>query len=137
MPKTYPNAPLDEAIFEIRFPGELSIECRRDEFYEKIRSKLPNIFVPKMEIEKSYSLQPYSFINDDHSELVNFSINTFSYHAKKYEGFNSFKNKTLRYMRLFCQLYKIKSLKRTGLRYINHISFKRENGIIPINKYLK
>ncbi|MBI2485496.1 MAG: TIGR04255 family protein [Deltaproteobacteria bacterium] len=133
----YPNAPLDEAIFEIRFPAELSIECKRDEYYEKIRSNFSNIFVPPYEVGKSYSLQPYSFRNDDHSEIINFSVNTFSYHTKKYAGFKVFRNKAIEYLELFCQLYKIKFLKRTGLRYINYIPLERKNDTVPIHNYLK
>lgn len=34
--------PLVEVIFEIRFPAELSIECKKDEYYEKIRNDYPN-----------------------------------------------------------------------------------------------
>ena len=32
----YPHAPLLETVFEIRFPGELSVECRRDVFFMKV-----------------------------------------------------------------------------------------------------
>jgi uncharacterized protein (TIGR04255 family) len=137
MADIYPNAPLDETIFEVRFPAELSIECKRDEYYEKIRSNFSNIFVPQYEAGKSYSLHPYSFRNNDHSEIINLSVNTFSYHKKKYEGFQIFKNKTIEYLETLFQIYKIKILKRTGLRYINYIPLERENGIIPMHNYLK
>jgi uncharacterized protein (TIGR04255 family) len=46
--KIYKNAPLLEAIFEIRFPGEPAIECHRDVFFEKVRKIYPKILVPKL-----------------------------------------------------------------------------------------
>ncbi|MCK5244887.1 MAG: TIGR04255 family protein, partial [Desulfobacterales bacterium] len=45
--EVYPNSPLVEVVCEVRFPGELAIECRRDEFYEKIRDRYPTILFPK------------------------------------------------------------------------------------------
>lgn len=136
MSKIYPNAPLDEVVIEIRFPAELSIESSRDEYYEKIRKELPNIFVPRISTGESLSLLPYSFKNDDGNETVQFSINRISYHTNKYTGYNRFKTKAMHYLPLFCRMYKIKSLKRTGLRYINYIPFERDNNIIPIQKYI-
>ena len=30
--EVYPNSPLVEVVCEVRFPGELAIDCRTDEF---------------------------------------------------------------------------------------------------------
>jgi len=46
MSKLYKNPPSIDAVFEIRFSAELSIECQRDRFYERIRNDYPQIFVP-------------------------------------------------------------------------------------------
>jgi len=42
----YPNSPLIEVIFEIKFPGEPVVECRRDIFYELVREDYPKVLVP-------------------------------------------------------------------------------------------
>ncbi len=41
----YPNSPLVEVVFEVRFPGEPGVECNRDIFYEKIRGDFSNVLV--------------------------------------------------------------------------------------------
>ncbi len=133
----YKKPPVKEAIFEIRFPAELSIECRKDEYYEKIRKELPQIFVPAIDSPEPYPLKNYKFQSPDNSKMVMFSINRFSYHDNKYSNFDNFRKETEKYVIMFCDLYKISQLKRTGLRYINHIPITQEKGTISIKKYLK
>ncbi len=135
MSKLYKNPPLIEAVFEIRFPAELSIECQRDRFYEKIRKDYPQIFVPIVRGE-SPALKSYEFKSLDGKKIIRCSINRFSFHANKYEGFAKFEGDCLNYTQLFTKLYNITSLNRTGLRYINHIPIVRIDGCIPIQKYL-
>jgi len=136
MSRLYKNPPLIEAIFEIRFPAELSIECQRDRFYEKIRNVYPQIFVPIV-VGESPSLKSYEFRSSEGKKIIRCSINRFSIHTNKYEGFAKFEEDCLKYIQLFTKLYNITSLKRTGLRYINHIPIVRIEGCIPIQKYLK
>ncbi len=64
------------------------------------------------------------------------AINKIAFYCKKYEGFELFKKEALRVFSIFYELFKIKKLTRTGLRYINIIPFIRENNIIPINNFL-
>jgi len=136
MSSLYKNPPLVEAVFEIRFPAELSIECQRDKFYEKIRKDYPQIFVPIV-MGESPALKSYKFGSLDGKKVVMCSINTFSVHTNKYEGFAKFEEECLKHIQLFIKLYNITSLKRTGLRYINHIPIIRIEGCIPIERYLK
>lgn len=137
MSRLYKNPPLIEAIFEIRFPAELSIECQRDKFYEKIRNGYPQIFVPIVMMGESPFLKSYEFKSLEGKKIIRCSINRFSIHTNKYEGFAKFEEDCLKYTQLFTKLYNITSLKRTGLRYINHIPIVRIEGCIPIQKYLK
>ena len=37
---------------------------------------------------------------------------------------------------MFLNTYAIKEIKRTGLRYVNHIPINRIGGVVPIRKYL-
>lgn len=136
MSKLYKNPPLIEAVFEIRFPAELSIECQRDKFYEKIRKDYPQIFVPIV-MGESPSLKSYEFKSSDGREILRCSINSFSIHTNKYRGFAKFEEDCLKYIKIFIGLFNITSLKRTGLRYINHIPIIKIEGCIPIEKYLK
>ncbi|MCK4329817.1 TIGR04255 family protein [candidate division WOR-3 bacterium] len=136
MAKRYKNPPIVQAVVEIKFPAELSIECRKDEYYEKIRKDFPNILVPVIDRPDPYPLRNYKFETMDKFRMITFSINRFSYHTKRYVDFKEFSTMAIKYSKMFCDLYKISSLKRIGLRYINHINITRQNGLIPIDKYL-
>lgn len=136
MGKAYKNPPLKETLFEIRFPAELSIECQRDQFYEKVRKELPQIFVPSIAPFESASLKSYEFKSSDGMKVVKCSINSMSFHSGVYGDFSVFERECNHYVQTFIDLYKIKSLKRTGLRYINHIPVVRVAGSIPLDKLL-
>lgn len=132
----YENAPLSETVFEIRFPGEPSIECNRDKFYEEIRSVYSKIFVSNIQGGTIAAQPPYRFERKDGTGGVIMSINKISFYCKKYEGFKLFKKETMRVFSIFRELFKVEKLNRTGLRYINIIPFTREKNVIPIKNYL-
>jgi uncharacterized protein (TIGR04255 family) len=64
------------------------------------------------------------------------SINNIALYCKKYEGFELFKEETMKVFIVFRELFKIKKLNRIGLRYVNAIPFTREKDIIPLKNYL-
>ncbi|MCG2726383.1 MAG: TIGR04255 family protein [Elusimicrobia bacterium] len=133
----YPNAPLVEAVFEIKFHGDLTIECHRNKFFNKVRNEYPELFVPLSKEGVSLPLQPYLFKKSDKTASIGLSINSLIINIKKYTGYSSFKTEALKAISCFSKIFPhIKSLKRTGLRYINIIPFTRETGNIPINNYL-
>jgi len=132
----YKNPPLVETIFEIRFPRELTIECNRDKFYEKIRNVYPKILVPRLSTGGATALEPYRFERNDGSYGIFLAINKVAVYCKKYESFKSFKTEVMRVFSIFGELFKVEKLNRTGLRYINIIPFTREGGIIPVQNYL-
>ena len=135
--EVYPNAPLKEAVFEIRFPGEPAIECHRDRFFNKIRKEYPELSVPRSMVGDAISLKPYLFEKSDRTASIGLSINTFFVSVKKYNGYNIFKKEVLKIVSYFREVFpEITHIKRTGLRYINIIPFTRETGIIPIENYL-
>jgi len=134
--KTYKNSPLVETVFEIRFPGEPIIECNRDKLYKKIRDVYSEVLVPKSHEGWGMPLEPYRFQRPDGGGGVMLSINKMAIYCKKYEGFKAFKEETMNIFSVFGQLFKVKKLNRTGLRYINLIPFTREEGTITIGNYL-
>ena len=133
---TYPNAPLIEAVFEIRFPGEPAIECHRDLFFQHIRSEYINVWVPTLREGQAPALVPYQFKTDDGLNSVLTAINLLAFSTKKYQGFQSFKNEALRLIGLFADTYEIRTLTRTGLRYINAIRFLPQEQRLPLSDYL-
>jgi uncharacterized protein (TIGR04255 family) len=136
MSKLYRNPPLVESVFEMRFPPELGIECRKDEYYEEIRDEFPEINLPLVDSPEPYPMRNYLFRDAKREKGIQFSINKCSFHRYKYLGFREFEEQALRYLRLFAEKFKIKTLHRTGLRYVNHIPILREDGVIPLGKYL-
>lgn len=131
----YKNAPLVETIFEIRFPGEPAVESNRDKFFEKIRGVYPKVLVPKFIEGRAIALEPYKFEKEDSTSGVMLAINKIAAFTRKYKRFELFKKETMRILSIFHELFKIKNLERTGLRYINIIPFTRENNVIPIKNY--
>jgi len=134
--EVYPNSPLIEVVCEIRFPIDIAIECRRDEFYSKIKEKYPEILVPQMQPKKAMSLEPYRFENKDRSAGVMLAINKFSFYVKKYEGHKKFTKEFKRLCKLLGETYSLAKLDRVGWRYINLIPYTREDGIVPLHRFL-
>lgn len=134
MSEIFPNAPLVEAIFEIRFSANLSIDCKKDQYHAKIKAAFPILFIPtKM---PSPPIISYRMASKDDKKRVIFSINSFVFSCAKYEGFLKFKEDCDRFMMDFVQFFKIESLTRIGLRYINNIPILKKEGLIPLNRYL-
>lgn len=132
----YENAPLVEAVFEMRFLGEPAVECNRHLFYEQIRDVYPSVLVPKSDAGKAMALEPYKFEREDRAGAVMLALNKLAVSCTKYEGFRSFREEVLRICGVFGELFEVEKLNRVGLRYINVIPFARENGIVPIRSYL-
>jgi uncharacterized protein (TIGR04255 family) len=133
----YSNSPLVEVVFEIRFPGEPRIECSRDIFYEKIRKDFPDVLVPSIKAGGFPALEPYRFESTDKKSGMRIAINKFAYYVREYKGYAQFKKDVLKWISDFGQVYRIRKLNRSGLRYINIIPFSRESGLIPVNRFLK
>lgn len=134
MSEIFPNAPLVEAVFEIRFSANLSIDCKKDQYCEKIKDEFPILFFPtKM---PSPPIISYRLANKDDKNGVIFSINSFAFSCRIYKGFSRFERDCVAFVMDFVHLFGIEELTRIGLRYINHIPIIREKGLIPLNRYL-
>ena len=132
----YPNSPLVEVVFEIRFPGEPMVECRRHEFFARVRDEYPRVLVPQMQVPGFPALEPYRFEREDRCAGMLLAIDKFGYYTRRYPGFREFRGTFLKLMSAFGEMFNIARLKRTGWRYINVIPFTREGGNIPLNRFL-
>lgn len=133
----YPNSPLAEVVFEIRFPGEPRIECNRDIFYEKVRGEFPNVLVPSIKVGGFPALEPYRFESENQKSGMMVAMNKFAYYVHLYPGYTQFSKEVLKWVTEFGKIYNILKLNRSGLRYINIIPFSREARLIPLNRFLK
>ncbi len=132
----YPNQPLIDVAFEIRFPGDPAVECRRDEFFRLVRDKYPKVYVPKLQAGDAPALALYHFKQNDEQATIMTAINKLAYSTKKYPGFEEFKKEVLRIVSIFGSTFKIEKLTRTGLRYINAIPFIPKAKTVPLAEYL-
>lgn len=133
----YPNQPLVEVVFEIRFPGDLGVECEKHHFWKKIRDQYPKVYVPKPTQDEAVALMPYKFRSEDGHTTVMLALNSFAVSSSSYPGFERFRGEVMRLYEIFSKIYSIYTVTRIGWRYINVIPFLRENGVIPIDRYLK
>lgn len=133
----YPNAPLGQAIFEIRFPGEPAVECQRDGFYEIVRKEFPSVRVPMAGPGDAIALKPYEFRSADEKKWLSMSINRFAFSRLEYQGYQGFAEEAMNYVAQFVKRFHISTISRTGLRYINTILFTREDGLLPLERYFK
>jgi uncharacterized protein (TIGR04255 family) len=133
--EVYPNSPLVEVVCEIRFPGELAIECRRNEFFDRIRNKYPKILIPQTGNRPLNSLTPYRFENEGQNAGIMLAIDRFSFFDRNYSGHKGFMKEFVRLAKILGEIYAVKKLNRLGWRYINVIPFSRENEIVPLQRF--
>ena len=132
MNEIYKNSPLIEAVFEIRFPAEISIKCKTDLFYNKLKKDFPILAA-----HPPGSIHMYDFLNKDQNEIIRLGLDRISYHTKKYDGgFAKFQEDALKYLYFFINIYNIEKLMKTGLRYINHIPIVKIDGVVPLERYI-
>jgi len=131
----YPNSPLEEVVCEVRFPGNLEVECRRHEYHNLVKPQYPLIYVPHLKEGATVALTPYRFESLDQSKGFMIALNSFAYFERKYQGYINFKKEVLGLTSLFSQTYSIEKLTRFGWRYINAIPFEREDGLLPLNRF--
>jgi len=134
--EVYPNQPLIEVVCEVRFPADMTIECRKDLFYAKIKNKYSEILVPQVQMGKAMPLEAYRFEKKDRSAGVMLAINKFSFYEKKYEGHEKFITEFIRLASFLGEKYSISKIDRLGWRYINLVPFTREDGTVPLHRFL-
>lgn len=135
--EVYPNSPLVEVVCELRFHGELEIECRRDEFQKKVKKNYPKLFVPNVKHGSPAALTPYRFETVDESQGIMISLSSFAFYSRKYQGYSMFSKELFRLVELFGKTYPVDELTRLGWRYINIIPFAREEGMVPLERLFK
>lgn len=134
----YPNQPLSDVSSEIRFRGEMQVECQRHLFWNKIRADYPDILVPQVQGGQAVALQHYKFRNPDNGRTVSVALNSIAFSEARYTGHDSFTAEFGRLVDIFCALYpNLGSITRVGWRYINVIPFSRESGCVPVRRFLK
>jgi uncharacterized protein (TIGR04255 family) len=136
--EVYPNQPLSDVACEVRFKGEMQVECERYRFWDDIREAYPDILVPQIQTGQFVALQHYRFSDSSANRSVLVALNSIVFSERKYSGHKAFIAEFTRLIGIFCRLYpKLGNITRIGWRYINVLPFSREEGLIPLGRFLK
>lgn len=135
----YPNAPLTEVACEIRFPGEIAVESCRDRFWDRIRDAYPTIKVPQAKAGSAPALQHYRYSTaPSGGRNVAVAINSLALSEERYTTHKPFLAEFKRLHSVFSKCYpKIEKLNRIGWRYMNLIPYVREEGNVPLARFIK
>jgi uncharacterized protein (TIGR04255 family) len=114
--------PLMEAVIEVRFPGEADIERRRGAFQSALRSRYPDLLVPRVAAGESVATSPYIFAAADRSRAVLLSVNLLGYVVQAYPGWAGFRDGFLEHWERLADLVSIQRANRVALRYVNRFA---------------
>lgn len=136
--EVYPNQPLSDVACEVRFRGEMQVECERHLFWEEIRSSYSDILVPQLQEGQAVALQHYKFRDPSTSRVVAVALNSIAFSEGKYSGHKAFIGEFARLLAIFRKLYpKLGQITRVGWRYVNVMPFSREDGLVPFGRIFK
>jgi len=133
----YPNQPLVDVACEVRFPGEMAVECELNKFWDRIREQYSDIFVPPAKEGQPVALQHYRFCTGEPRRTVSVALNSIAYSENQYRGHKLFMKEFLRVLAEFRKCFRaIDHVNRIGWRYVNVIPFMREEGLVPVKRLL-
>lgn len=154
----YKNNQITDVVFQIRYSTILKINNDSDtllsEFQNKIKKEYPNYQVlnenivnveMKGEINNIDNVTPqimrnnlknHIFISTNGKTKINLTPNFISLSTQEYKCWEDFKDKFLKILDEFVNLYDIENFNRIGIRYINAFS-KKELGINNEEKWDK
>lgn len=134
----YPNSPLADVACELRFPGDLQVECERHLFWERIRGEYPDILVPHAQPGQPPAMQHYRFRNSANTRAVMVALHSLAVSETKYSGHKEFIGEFSRLVAIFRECFpRVRKLNRIGWRYVNIIPFRREEGLVPVRRFFK
>ena len=124
----FPNPPVKEVAYEIRFPPDLRILAELYRYQQTIKDKLPKVGkVHGFEISlpggiPSYLEGPWLFEDSEDNLQAKITMNSFAVTSRKHKTFDRFYPQLKDLTERFIKTYSIPSITRVGLRYINDIT---------------
>jgi uncharacterized protein (TIGR04255 family) len=114
----FPNAPLREASFEVRFAPRLRITSEIWRMQDALAPEYPT-FGTEPTLTPTGLVQGHYFQTQDGENKVVASQSNFGLIKKRYPGFSKFLEEALSYTNRFCAIYEIPAFTRVGMRYNN------------------
>jgi uncharacterized protein (TIGR04255 family) len=124
--ENFPNAPLSEASYEIRFDPKLRIPAEIWRLQEQVGAACPNFSVENTLILGGTLMPSFTFASKDRTTLVRVSQQNLGIIVTSYPGFTEFRKKVVEWTGSFCAMYGVENIARTGLRYVNNIVLPRQ-----------
>jgi uncharacterized protein (TIGR04255 family) len=138
---TYPNAPIVEAVFDVKVSNTIIVNPSIFEQFAKtdlkefpISNKRQNVNVkidnrPGMgQIGKTTNLLGYIFSNIQGNRKVQFRLDGYSFNMlRPYSNWEEFSTAAFIHLKKYIELAKPLAITRIGLRYINRIDLPFEN----------
>jgi uncharacterized protein (TIGR04255 family) len=125
--ENFPNAPLSEASYEIRFDPKLRIPSEIWKVQEMVGAECPNFSMENLVAINGNLMTALTFASKDRSRQLRASQQNLGIVMTAYPGFGAFHKKVVQWTEEFCKMFVIESLTRIGLRYVNNIVLPNGN----------
>jgi uncharacterized protein (TIGR04255 family) len=144
--KSYPNAPLEEVAFEIRFLPRLSILNRLAEFQEQLADEYPLLKeeTPQQGVQEEPGNDLFErarrqlvLCTPDEQRFIRVSITMFNLVDKQYSHFPVFKDELLRTWKAFSESVGDCRALRIGLRFRNHLVLPLDTDLNSVRQYTR
>lgn len=133
--KVFPNAPLKEVAYEIRFAPLLRVQRDLADFQGKIVSSYPTYTTESVMLDTD-QVQGWRFTSDDRGRTVRVTERSFGFITNRYVSFEKYVSELLRLQETFTGIFDIQAVKRVGLRYINNIAVELREGEASLLEYV-
>ena len=136
--ENFPNAPLSEASYEIRFDPKLRIPSEIWKVQEMVGPECPNFSMENLVAIGGNIMTALTFASKDRTRLIRASQQNLGIVMTSYPGFAAFHRKVVQWTENFCKMFVIESLTRIGLRYVNNIVLPGGNRTnrSPLSEYV-
>lgn len=119
--ENFPNAPLREASYEIRFPPRLRITQEIWRIQEQLGDEYPNFGTENVVGIGANLMTTHVFAAADNSRQIKVSQQNLAIIMTVYPGFAAFLRDVIGKTHKFCEMFSIEGLIRVGLRYTNNV----------------
>lgn len=134
--EVFPNNPIQEVAFEIRFPHNLRVNRDICELQESLAQDYTDLSFGE-ESSPTETVFTYHLISKRLGRTIKVSENRFAIILNKYTSFELFTQEVLKHTQQVCEIFRIKQITRAGLRYVNNIHIPNIGGSFPLEKFVK
>lgn len=132
----FPNSPLREVAFEIRFAPKLRVAAELWRLQEQLSNQYP-IVAKETEVQPNGSLVEFAaFQSTQNARVIKVSHQSFLIAFTHYTSFEEYKAEVIKQTDLFCETFDIDVFTRIGLRYVNEITLPDLNPL-TLTKYIR